>query len=128
MTQPAHQLGDRTGTGEVVRLAVSARVPNLLGPQRIDDYRSDKYRSHRIQGDIHTVDVLLAGDLIDRAAQTVTVGAEVIPYDQLALTTGSAPRRLPAAIGGDLPGVYTVRTWPMWTRCGPSSATAPAPW
>ncbi len=47
---------------------------------------------------------------IDRAAQTVTVGEEVIPYDQLALTTGSAPRRLPAAIGGDLPGVYTVRT------------------
>jgi 3-phenylpropionate/trans-cinnamate dioxygenase ferredoxin reductase subunit len=26
------------------------------------------------------------------------------------LTTGSTPRRLPAAIGGDLAGVYTVRT------------------
>jgi len=47
---------------------------------------------------------------IDRAAKTVTVGGETIPYDHLALTTGSTPRRLPAAIGGDLPGVYTVRT------------------
>ena len=47
---------------------------------------------------------------IDPVARTVTVGQESIPYDQLALTTGSVPRRLPAAIGGDLEGVYTVRT------------------
>lgn len=47
---------------------------------------------------------------IDRAARSVTVGGEAIPYDHLVLTTGSAPRRLPAAMGGDLSGVYTVRT------------------
>ncbi len=47
---------------------------------------------------------------IDPAAKTVTVGAEIVSYDQLALTTGSVPRCLPAAIGGDLPGVYTVRS------------------
>jgi len=47
---------------------------------------------------------------IDAAAKTVTLGDENIPYDHLALTTGSSPRRLPAAIGGDLDGVYTVRT------------------
>ena len=47
---------------------------------------------------------------IDPAAQTVTVDGEVISYDELALTTGSDPRRLPAAIGGDLEGVFTVRT------------------
>ena len=47
---------------------------------------------------------------IDRAAQTVTVGGEVLRYDGLALTTGSVPRQLPAAIGGALDGVYTVRT------------------
>ena len=46
---------------------------------------------------------------IDRAAKTVTVGDEVLGYDQLALTTGSDPRRLPAAIGGDLDGVFVVR-------------------
>jgi 3-phenylpropionate/trans-cinnamate dioxygenase ferredoxin reductase component len=47
---------------------------------------------------------------IDAVAQTVTVGGDVLHYDHLALTTGSIPRRLPAAIGGDLRGVYTVRT------------------
>jgi 3-phenylpropionate/trans-cinnamate dioxygenase ferredoxin reductase subunit len=47
---------------------------------------------------------------IDPAAREVHLGGEVIAYDQLALTTGSAARRLPGAIGGDLEGVYTVRT------------------
>ncbi|UWQ54298.1 NAD(P)/FAD-dependent oxidoreductase [Leisingera caerulea] len=46
---------------------------------------------------------------IDPAAKTVSLGDEVIAYDQLALTTGSDPRRLPAAIGGDLDGVFVVR-------------------
>lgn len=46
---------------------------------------------------------------IDAAAKTVSLGDEVISYDQLALTTGSDPRRLPAAIGGDLDGVHVVR-------------------
>ena len=47
---------------------------------------------------------------IDRAAKTLTVGDQTLSYDHLVLTTGSTPRRLPAAIGGDLAGVYTVRT------------------
>ena len=47
---------------------------------------------------------------IDAQAKTVTVGGEVLSYDELALTTGSTPRRLPAAIGGALAGVYTVRS------------------
>ena len=47
---------------------------------------------------------------IDRAAQTVTVGDEVLSYTDLVLTTGSSPRTLPAEVGGDLDGVYTVRT------------------
>lgn len=47
---------------------------------------------------------------IDTAAQTIRLGTETLSYDQLALTTGSAPRRLPTAIGGDLEGVFTVRT------------------
>ena len=47
---------------------------------------------------------------IDATARTVTVAGDVLPYDHLALTTGSMPRRLPAAIGGDLAGLYTVRT------------------
>ncbi len=47
---------------------------------------------------------------IDRAAKTITVGDDVLAYDVLALTTGSRPHRLPTAIGGDLDGVYTMRT------------------
>ncbi|WP_444667563.1 NAD(P)/FAD-dependent oxidoreductase [Cereibacter changlensis] len=47
---------------------------------------------------------------IDAAAKTVTLGDGTLRYDQLALTTGSIPRRLPASLGGDLPGVYTVRS------------------
>ena len=47
---------------------------------------------------------------IDAVAKTVTVGNDTLLYDYLALTTGSIPRTLPAAIGGDLGGVYTVRS------------------
>jgi len=46
---------------------------------------------------------------IDRAAREVVMGNTRLPYGQLVLTTGSIPRRLPAAIGGDLDGVYVVR-------------------
>ncbi|SDX29937.1 3-phenylpropionate/trans-cinnamate dioxygenase ferredoxin reductase subunit [Ruegeria halocynthiae] len=46
---------------------------------------------------------------IDPKAKTVTVGDEIIAYDELALTTGSDPRHLPFAIGGDLEGVHVVR-------------------
>jgi 3-phenylpropionate/trans-cinnamate dioxygenase ferredoxin reductase subunit len=44
-----------------------------------------------------------------QARRVVFEGGETLPYDQVALTTGSVPRRLPAAIGGDLAGVYVAR-------------------
>jgi 3-phenylpropionate/trans-cinnamate dioxygenase ferredoxin reductase component len=46
---------------------------------------------------------------IDPRAKTLTVDGELLSYDQLALTTGSTPHRLPASIGGALQGVYVVR-------------------
>jgi 3-phenylpropionate/trans-cinnamate dioxygenase ferredoxin reductase subunit len=46
---------------------------------------------------------------IDRAAQRVQVGGDSLPYSALVLATGSAPRRLPDAIGGNLPSVHIVR-------------------
>ena len=46
---------------------------------------------------------------IDPAAQSVSLGDETLYYDDLVLTTGSVPRRLPAAIGGTLEGVCVVR-------------------
>ncbi|TYO89878.1 NAD(P)/FAD-dependent oxidoreductase [Oceanicella actignis] len=48
---------------------------------------------------------------IDRAARLVHLeDGRALPYDRLALTTGARARRLPAAIGGDLAGVFTLRT------------------
>ena len=47
---------------------------------------------------------------IDPAAKTLDLGGESLSFDQLALTTGSLPRRLPDAIGGSLDGLYYVRT------------------
>jgi 3-phenylpropionate/trans-cinnamate dioxygenase ferredoxin reductase component len=47
---------------------------------------------------------------IDPPAKTITIAGMELKYDQLALTTGSTPNRLPAAIGGDLGGVHVVRT------------------
>ncbi|MEM0976377.1 MAG: FAD-dependent oxidoreductase [Pseudomonadota bacterium] len=41
--------------------------------------------------------------------RTITVGRDTLTYSDLVLTTGSVPNRLPASIGGDLKGVYTVR-------------------
>ncbi|TNF20852.1 MAG: pyridine nucleotide-disulfide oxidoreductase [Rhodobacteraceae bacterium] len=48
---------------------------------------------------------------IDPAAKSLTLeDGEVLHYDELALCTGSHPRRLPSAVGGDLENVFVVRT------------------
>ncbi len=47
---------------------------------------------------------------VDTNARFVEIGNERLDFDQLAFTTGSTPVRLPKAIGGDLDGVFTVRT------------------
>lgn len=48
-------------------------------------------------------------DAIDTATKSITIQDETLLYDNLILTTGSWPRRLPAKIGGDLRGVYSMR-------------------
>lgn len=62
--------------------------------------------------DEHGIDLKLGAKVtgIDREHHEVHLGEERLRYDLLAITTGSQPRRLPAAIGGDLDGVFTVRT------------------
>jgi 3-phenylpropionate/trans-cinnamate dioxygenase ferredoxin reductase subunit len=47
---------------------------------------------------------------IDPVARTVTTQSGAVPYDDLVLATGAAPRHLPDAIGGSLEGVFCVRT------------------
>jgi len=60
----------------------------------------------------HNIELKLGNPVtaIDADAKTITVGGETLTYDQLAITTGSTPRQLPAAIGGTLEGVHVVRT------------------
>jgi 3-phenylpropionate/trans-cinnamate dioxygenase ferredoxin reductase subunit len=49
-------------------------------------------------------------DAIDRVARHITTqDGDIIAYDKLLLCTGSSARQLPAEIGGELPGVYTLR-------------------
>jgi len=68
--------------------------------------RSDFYAERNI--DLRTDTVVGS---IDRAAREVVLASgERLVYDKLALTTGAAPKRLPAAIGGDLGGIYTLRS------------------
>ncbi len=58
------------------------------------------------------VEIRLASPVeeIDREAKHVRLfDGSTIAYETLGLATGATPRRLPAAIGGDLAGVYTVR-------------------
>ncbi|PLW78339.1 NAD(P)/FAD-dependent oxidoreductase [Cohaesibacter celericrescens] len=79
----------------------------LLGDMDLDGLTlrpQDFYDGHDI-----TLKLGTAVSAIDKEAQTVTVGHEVIRYDHLALTTGSDPIRLPEALGGHLPGVHVVR-------------------
>ncbi|QFQ87785.1 NAD(P)-binding protein [Paracoccus kondratievae] len=47
---------------------------------------------------------------IDRDRRVVVTDRGEHPYDQLALTLGATPRRLPEAMGGALPGVHVVRS------------------
>ncbi|MEJ8475608.1 NAD(P)/FAD-dependent oxidoreductase [Roseibium algae] len=48
---------------------------------------------------------------IDRVSKTVkTAAGKTFEYDSLVLATGAPPRKLPASIGGDLEGVYCIRT------------------
>jgi len=46
---------------------------------------------------------------LDRAAREIEVARARLGYDRLVLATGAAPRRLPAAVGGDLAGVHVLR-------------------
>ncbi len=62
------------------------------------------YAEHRIDLRLNT-----RVTQIDRAAKTIALNGDVMPYDHLVLATGSDPRRLPASIGGALEGVFVVR-------------------
>lgn len=47
---------------------------------------------------------------VDTESSTLQVGSDALSFDHLVFTTGSTPRYLPTAIGGELNGVYVVRS------------------
>ncbi len=65
--------------------------------------------------DDHAVEMKLGMEVtaIDRQAKSLSLangeGESQLAYDHLILTTGSDPIRLPAALGGHLPGIHVVR-------------------
>lgn len=63
--------------------------------------------------DEQQIDIRLGSAVVGFAPMdgTVTLGdGSTLRYCKLALTTGARPRRLPAERGGDLEGVFTIRT------------------
>jgi len=56
--------------------------------------------------DLHLEETALA---IDPQTRIVATDKGQHAFDALALTTGAAPRRLPAAMGGHLPGTHVIR-------------------
>jgi 3-phenylpropionate/trans-cinnamate dioxygenase ferredoxin reductase subunit len=83
----------------------------LIGEEPVPPYqRPPVSKAESVYSD-NDIDLRMGAKVsaVDPIAQTVTVGDDVLPYDDLVLTTGSRPHRLPASIGGDLEGVFTVR-------------------
>jgi 3-phenylpropionate/trans-cinnamate dioxygenase ferredoxin reductase subunit len=57
-----------------------------------------------------TLKLGVRAEAIDRTGRRLRLSSgETLAYGKLALTTGALPRMLPAAIGGDLGGLYTMR-------------------
>ncbi|WP_067890677.1 NAD(P)/FAD-dependent oxidoreductase [Nocardia vaccinii] len=81
---------------------------HLLGKQALPDFTvqpAQWYREHDVEVVLSTT---VAG--IDRATKTVALpDGSTLPYDKLALATGSRPRRLPLP-GADAQGVHHLRT------------------
>ena len=98
----------------------------LIGAEPVPPYQRPPLSKAYLMGDMplerlflrpeafysdQSIDLRLGTEVsaIDTDAQTVTAGGEVLTYSDLVLATGSVPRHLPAAIGGDLDGVFVVR-------------------
>ncbi|MFB2549553.1 NAD(P)/FAD-dependent oxidoreductase [Ensifer soli] len=78
------------------------------------------YRPHAWYDD-NRIDLRLSTSVtaIDRDRRSVQLSdGALLDYDALVLATGAAPRRLPAAVGGDLEGVFTLRDYRDADRLG----------
>lgn len=98
----------------------------LIGAEPVPPYQRPPLSKAYLMGDMtlerlflrpetfysdHDIDLRMGAEVtsIDAKMQTVHLGDVALQYDDLVLTTGSVPHRLPAAIGGAMDGVFVVR-------------------
>ncbi|WP_327113518.1 FAD-dependent oxidoreductase [Nocardia sp. NBC_01730] len=113
----AEALRDKDFDGSVTLIGAEEQLPyerpplskeHLLGKKALSEFTAAPaqwYRDHHVEVRLGTT---VTG--LDTAAKTVTLpDGSTVPYDKLALATGSTPRTLPIP-GADAPNVYTLRT------------------
>ncbi|MGO4617824.1 NAD(P)/FAD-dependent oxidoreductase [Nocardia sp. 2YAB30] len=113
----AEALRDKDFDGSVTLIGAEDRLPydrpplskeHLTGKKALSEFTvapAQWYRDHHVEVRLGTT---VTG--LDTAAKTVTLpDGSTVPYDKLALATGSTPRTLPIP-GADAPNVYTLRT------------------
>ncbi|MGV9817635.1 NAD(P)/FAD-dependent oxidoreductase [Nocardia xishanensis] len=113
----AEALRDNDFDGTITLVGAEEHLPydrpplskdHLFGKKQLADFTVDPAQWYRD----HHVDLLLGTTVtgIDREAKTIRLPDDsTLPYDKLALATGSTPRTLPLP-GADAPNVYTLRT------------------
>ncbi|MQY26467.1 NAD(P)/FAD-dependent oxidoreductase [Nocardia aurantia] len=113
----AEQLRAQEYTGALTLISAESHPPyerpplskdHLLGKKALVDFTvhpPEWYREHEVDLRLDTT-----ATAVDRATKTVALhDGSTVPYDRLALATGSRPRRLPIP-GTDAAGVYELRT------------------
>ncbi|WP_343503289.1 NAD(P)/FAD-dependent oxidoreductase [Alloyangia pacifica] len=102
--------------GEITMIGAEAEPPYQRPPLSkaylLGEMEKDRlYLRPRTYYDEQTISLMLGEPAVsvDTRARHVIAGGREIAYDELVFCTGSAPRRLPPAIGGELDGVCVVR-------------------
>lgn len=111
------ELRDQKYEGEIILIGSEAELP-YQRPPLSKGYLLNEVSKERLllrpqayyEGANITLRLDTSVNSIDRENRQVHLADETLGYDRLVLTTGSSPRRLPAAVGGDLGGVFTVRS------------------
>lgn len=116
-TSLATKLRDEKFAGEIIIIGDEDHIPYqrpplskkyLTGEMQLDQLNlkpENFYSDNNIE--------LITGKKVhsvNRENKTIELDGEKLVYDKLAFATGSRPRTLPAKIGGDLKGVYVIRS------------------
>ncbi|MFN7102361.1 MAG: NAD(P)/FAD-dependent oxidoreductase [Pseudorhizobium sp.] len=111
-----------------LRALKDMRPITMIGAEEVPPYQRPPLSKKYLLGDMafdrltfrqedwyaeHDVELRLSTfvEEIDRTARRIRMqDGSFLEYQTMALTTGAAPRELPAGVGGDLDGVYVMRS------------------